>query len=116
VIHADVTLEESELASIAIELDTSNPEKVKIINVDVQPADKASDADICELQSVCRKISWLKVWYESGHAIVNGAMLEIRHRDEPFNDFIWNDLSGYDVKKEKWLFGISRYPLEFITL
>src|SRR5262249_55562631 len=75
-------------------------------NVSVERADKASDEDIDELQSICHKISWLKVWYESGHAIVNGAVFEIRHRDEQFTGFTWGDLSGYDVSKEKFWSGV----------
>ena len=105
VIHADVMLEESALASIAIELDTSDPEKVKITNVNVERADETRAADIDELKSICHKISWLKVWYESGHAIANGAVFEIRHRNEQFTGFTWSNLSGYDVSKEKFWSG-----------
>ena len=104
-IHADVTLEGSPLASIVIELDTSNPSRVKIVNVDITPSDSASQEDIKELDDVCRKLSWFKVWYESGHTIANGAVFEIRHRDEPFNDFKWVDLTGYNAKKEKFWTG-----------
>jgi hypothetical protein len=57
---------------------------------------------------LARKRAWVKIWFESGHTVSGGEIYEVRHRDIPFNDFIWakfsSDMDGetsYDVSKEK---------------
>jgi hypothetical protein len=45
--------------------------------------------------------SILRVWYQSGHAIVSSACYAVNYTQAPFNDFIWALFTGYDIEKEK---------------
>jgi hypothetical protein len=101
----DVTLEGAPLASLVLRLDATDPSGVKLYLDQVDQADGANASLISELKRVCRKVRWLKVWYESGHAIADGAVFEIRHRDEPFANYRWIDLNGYAATEEKFWTG-----------
>lgn len=45
--------------------------------------------------------SWLKVWYDSGHTLADEAFVVLRYRDQPFDGYLWEDLTGVNVKREK---------------
>ena len=42
------------------------------------------------------------MWYESGHTLTDGAIFEVRHRDQPFGEFHWGDFKNYEIKTEKF--------------
>jgi len=50
---------------------------------------------------LCNNRAWLKVWYDSGQTLSDGALFEIRHRDMPFWGFQWGNLDGFDITREK---------------
>lgn len=52
----------------------------------------------CQLM---RKRTWLKIWFESGHTLCDGALFELQHRDIPFGGYVWGDFTGHEVSKEK---------------
>lgn len=43
----------------------------------------------------------VKIWFESGHAIVNGMIYKTGYVDVEYEDFIWDDFSNYELKREK---------------
>lgn len=43
----------------------------------------------------------LKVWYDSGHILVDQRLIAVRYRDLPFIGFEWADMTGTDITKEK---------------
>jgi hypothetical protein len=47
----------------------------------------------------------LSIRYESGHTISDGFIYEMKFRDQPFEEWDWVDLAGYDVSQEKPLSG-----------
>jgi hypothetical protein len=49
----------------------------------------------------CEKVSWVTIRYDSGHAISDGAVFRTRFRDFPFRGFVWVDLEGVEVNREK---------------
>jgi hypothetical protein len=55
-----------------------------------------------ELKEVSQKSRWIKVWYESGHTLTNGAIFEVRYRDQSFDKFCWGEFKDYEIKKEKF--------------
>lgn len=101
-VRCDVTLEDKPLGRVTIELDTSDPEHINIVAVSIDEANGADTADVEEAMQVCKRVSWLKIWFESGHTIANAAIFAIRHRDMPFNNYRWIDLADYDAKQEKF--------------
>ena len=43
----------------------------------------------------------LAVWYDSGHALVEGQVSTIQYQDVLFEGWAWQDISAFDVEKEK---------------
>lgn len=43
----------------------------------------------------------VKIWFESGHAVVNGMVYKTGYVDVDYDGFIWSDFANYDVKLEK---------------
>lgn len=102
VISAAVTLDGGPFGSLKLQLDTSDPWDVKIQSSCVEPVTGTPKELAEELEHVSRNIRWLKIWYESGHTIADGAVFQIRHRDQRFVDYQWANLSGYHPNKEKF--------------
>ncbi len=44
---------------------------------------------------------WLKVWYDSGHTLVDETVVALRYRDEAFDGYVWENLHDTNVKREK---------------
>jgi len=106
---AEVELKNSVLGEIEFQMDSSDPDNVKW-RLEGTPASGATKDDLAKALAVCRRANWVKIWYESGHTISDGAVFEVRHRDIPFNDFEWVDFSKYlgggsykkyNIKREK---------------
>lgn len=66
---------------------------------------RASRADKRRLSSLGRALQKnsdiIKVWFESGHAIVANKVFRTAYRDVTFTSFKWADFSGYDITQEK---------------
>ena len=101
-IEAAVTLDGAPFGNLTLELDASQPTNVKITSTHVQKAPGSSNALAKELEQTASNTKWIKIWYESGHTIADGAIYEIRHRDHPFLDYEWVDLGGHNLKQEKF--------------
>jgi hypothetical protein len=88
------------LGTIDFTIDLSDPDRIKL-NVAGDPTSQG----VAELHDkalrACKRIDWVKIWYESGHTLNGENVFEVRHRDMPFNNYQWVDFSGYDVTKEK---------------
>ena len=115
-LDALVTLDGVKLGKLKLHFDTSDVTNVKI------EAELAPDPDCPveygeyqeELEEVSQNERWIKVWYESGHTLADGAIFEIRHRDLPFTEFHWADLANYKAKVEKFWSG--PYPDQALEL
>lgn len=88
------------IGKIEFEIDVSNPERVTW-RVRGDPDDEDVREIHDEALELCRNHGWIKVWYDSGHALSNGAIFEIRYRDMPFRGYDWGDFEGIDVTREK---------------
>ena len=97
---AKLSLNGKPIGKIEFEIDVSNPERVTW-RVRGDP----DDEDVRELHDEALELSrnhaWLKVWYDSGHALSNRAIFEIRYRDMPFRGYDWGNFGGIDVTREK---------------
>jgi hypothetical protein len=64
--------------------------------------DSISDPEKFEqLLRLCSDKDWLKVRYDSGHTLSDGAIFAMRHRDVPFEDFDWANLTDFWLSEEK---------------
>lgn len=97
---AEVVLRGMALGTIDFQMDLTDALNIRW-RLESHAATDDTEALLAEAVTVCRRPNWTKIWYESGHTIAEGHVLEIRHRDMPFQDFSWVDFSGYDITKEK---------------
>lgn len=97
---AEVTLEGNPIGTLQFTVDVSDPMHVEW-EVEGQPSGPQMQSLHTEALNVCGKRRWVSIRYESGHTVSEGAIIEIRHRDVPFEAFRWIDLAGYDVTREK---------------
>jgi hypothetical protein len=88
-LRAAVDLDGSPLGVLEMVFDTSDPDNVRVMSSGIEPAPNAPMDAVRELRTASRKTRWIKVWYESGHTMTEGAIFEVRHRDEPFDGFRW---------------------------
>ncbi len=116
-LKAKVTMDDVSLGTLTLEFDTSDVANVKIrATVMRDPAcpDKYA-ACVEELKEVSQKSRWIKVWYESGHTLTNGAIFEVRYRDQSFEKFCWGDFKDYEIKTEKfWEGSFPDNPFDLI--
>ncbi len=88
------------LGTVEVRFDVSDPEQIKW-----KVNGAAVSNDLVEehkrFLNLCSHERSLKVWFESGHTITDGALFQQRFRDIPFKDYQWVNFSGYDVGKEK---------------
>lgn len=97
---AEVALEGKPVGTLRFTVDVSDPMHVRW-EVEGEPSGAEMEDLHQEALAVCSKRSWVSIRYESGHTVSDGAIIEIRHRDVPFEAFRWIDLAGYDVTREK---------------
>jgi hypothetical protein len=93
-------LEGERIGTLEFALDVSNPSRVSWTVENPSPAQGKGDL-LREVEAVCRKRDWLKIWFESGHTLSGGALYEVRHRDIPFTGYAWAQFGGYEVTVEK---------------
>ena len=106
------------LGTLTLVFDTSDAANVRVESSEVTP-DPACPEEyeeyLEELETISLNTRWIKVWYESGHTLTDGAIFEIRHRDQPFDQFRWADFTDYKVKTEKfWSGSFPENALELI--
>jgi hypothetical protein len=100
-LQADAEVEGEQVGQLQVELDITNPQHVSI-RATAQPNEESDREYQEDLTRLCRRTNWMKMWFESGHTIANGAIYLIQHRDQPFESFRWADFSGYEVDWEKF--------------
>jgi hypothetical protein len=99
-LRARVYLDGEPLGTLAFTVDLSNPERVRW-EADGEAASPTTADRHREALRHCRGTHWVKIRYDSGHTISDGAVFQVRFRDVSFPNFIWTDLSGFDLKREK---------------
>ncbi|MFL6234022.1 MAG: hypothetical protein ACJ76N_12885 [Thermoanaerobaculia bacterium] len=102
-VSAKAFLHQDLLGTVEIAVKVTGPDHVTC-QVEGEPDPAGSESareDHKRLLDLCRQRSWLKVRYESGHTLSDGALYEMRHRDLPFRDFAWVDFTGFDFWEEK---------------
>lgn len=97
---AEVWLAGKNLGNISLSMKLSDLEHMSW-DVDGKAASEEEEEDFEKALEAAKKRHWVKIWYESGHTLSDGAIYEVRHRDMPFRNFTWVDFSGFDVTKEK---------------
>lgn len=65
------------IGKVEFEIDVSNPERVTY-RVRGDPDDEDLRDLHDEALEICRSYDWLKVWYDSGHALSHRAIFEMR--------------------------------------
>ena len=117
-LEAVVNMDGVKLGTLSLVFDTSEPANVLVESSEVEPDPECPEEYgkyLDELETISLNTRWIKVWYESGHTLTNGAIFEIRHRDQPFEQFRWADFKGYEVKMEKfWSGSFPENALELI--
>ena len=98
--EVELSLGGKAVGSARFNLTIESPENVHW-SVEGKPHAAAFQEEHKRVIDLCKSRAWLKVWYDSGHTLSDGAIFEIRHRDMPFWGFRWADLQGIDVTKEK---------------
>lgn len=76
---AEVALNGTLLGTIEFQMDFADPENVKWRMASRAASDETEEA-LARAVAVCNRPTWVKIWYESGHTIAEGHVLEIRHR------------------------------------
>lgn len=107
--RAEATTDAIVLGTIEFILDFTDPNSIRW-ELQQTSASDDTEEELTKLVAACSHPSWVKIWYESGHTISDGVVIEVRHRDIPFKDFDavnFNKYTGggsfskYNVKKEK---------------
>jgi hypothetical protein len=98
--HVVPYLNAEKLGELSIEMLLDDPEKVEL-KVEIEDVMAGSSTLMDEVASCFRRVRWVKIWFESGHTLCNGAIFDMKHRDVPFDRFEWIDFGPYDISKEK---------------
>jgi hypothetical protein len=97
-VHGDGTTES--LGQIQLTFDLTRPSRITWIaaSLGAAPANQQLQQDAIEVINSRRH--WLKVWYESGHTLVDQKFFVSGHIDPPFS-FCFTNFANFDVRKEK---------------
>ena len=98
--RAEILLKDTPLGAIDFKVDLSDPAHV-IWTITGTASSRKTSPDFARAVEVLQRSEWVRIWYDSGHTISNGAVFEERHRDVPFTDFSWVNFGNYDITKEK---------------
>jgi len=66
-----------------------------------KPAKGTDEILKAALGAISSHPAWLKVWYDTGHVIADGAVFLPRYRDFAFTGYEWRDFKGFNVQREK---------------
>jgi hypothetical protein len=99
-LKANLTLDGTLLGTVEFSLDLSTPDHIKW-QATGDCASAAVKVEHAAALAACNRSGWVKIWYESGHTLSNGAIFEERFRDLPFENFKFVDFGKHFVKQEK---------------
>jgi hypothetical protein len=97
--EAEAWLDGKRLGRMGFKVNLARPDQVTW-EVSNKTKNKGGE-DFARLLELCRRRDWLKVRYDSGHTLSDGAIFKVRHRHFPFQDFDWVDLKGFELWEEK---------------
>ncbi len=124
-IEAEVTYRGNQLGDIEIELEDFDTENVGIDSVTTEPTvdklpnqlqrppdeDDQTDGEddseestdpLTELRELCQNPKRLKIYFDTGHTLVDGDFYKASFRDQPFQNFCWVEFGDkYDITSEK---------------
>ena len=83
-----------------------NPDRRIEVSGDRDPGANVEDWD--ELLQVCRNTQWLKIRFEKGTTLSEGAFYKMHFRDFPFKTWRWESFLNFDVTKEKPIVGTNK--------
>ncbi len=91
------------IGTVHFAFDLSDP---ATIDWKVIPDEEETDEDRrSELDDVVRTLNeekkWLKVWYESGHVLAEQDIFQLRFREFPFRNYLWDNFGDYHRDQEK---------------
>ena len=95
-----VSLAGYEVGDLTFDVDASDPERVSV-RVDGSARGRETEDVFKTIRAHARRKSWLKVRYDSGHTISDGALFSMRYRDLPFPGFAWANFRDFVVTQEK---------------
>src|SRR5262249_50837398 len=95
-----LSLKGVDIGTISFDVNVSDPERVTWHVRGESDRDDTEDL-LSEALELCSHHDWLKVWYDSGHALSAQSLFEIRYRDMPFRGYRWGGFAEFDVTKEK---------------
>lgn len=98
--RARIYLDGESLGTASFKVDLSHPQRVGL-TVTGEAATTGTAERHREALRQCSRVHWVKIRYDSGHTISDGAVFQVRFRDTPFSNFVWTDLSGFDPTREK---------------
>lgn len=97
---ANLFLNGKAIGTMEFDVNVADPEHVRW-RVSGEPVDEDTGDLLEEALTVCRNRDWLKTWYDSGHALSNGSLFEIRYRDMPFRGYEWHAFRDFNIVREK---------------
>jgi hypothetical protein len=91
------------IGTVQFAFDLSDP---ATIDWEVTPDEQETDEDgRSELDDVVRTLNeekkWLKIWYESGHVLAEQDIFQLRFREFPFRNYLWDNFGDYYRDQEK---------------
>jgi hypothetical protein len=97
---AKLSLNGIPIGTINFDVNIINPEDV---TWHVKGEADSSDTEhlLDEALDLCLHHDWVKIWYDSGHALSSRSLFEIRYRDMPFRGYRWGGFTHFDVTREK---------------
>lgn len=99
-IRANAYLDGTLLGTVELDLDMSNPDRIQC---EVGGEAEGDDVEPVHAEALThlRVSRRLKIRFESGHTLSDGAIYEQRFRDMPFTGFQFVDFADFNVKVEK---------------
>jgi hypothetical protein len=97
-LDADGTV--TQLGNIRITFDLSRPDRITWTAAHLNAPQANLQLQSEAIDIINSRRSWLKVWFESGHALVDQRLFTSRLRDARF-DYCFTDFAGFNVKAEK---------------
>jgi hypothetical protein len=97
--EADVSRDGNSVGRIGVEVVRNDEATLPIVEVvSVEPGQRTIlDGIVGSL----RDPEVLTIRFDSGHVVADRQVFVVRHRDIPFDGWLWADLADYDVGKEK---------------
>ncbi len=97
--EADVLRRGARIGRVSVDVvrgDESTLPEVEIVSV--EPGQRGSLEGIV---GNLRDPQVLTIRFDSGHVVADGQVFVVRHRDIPFDAWLWGDFTNYNVGKEK---------------